>query len=136
MRTRDCFPALQLSRYPHPNFEAVGLGFNPFACELAPLFKGSNAFTNDINDAKKIISSGGMLSFSHPITTPDKINDDFFSFLKAHGINGVEGNYQYFYKDKENIDNGKKILDQLIQKYNMFVTGGTDSHRKNIFSRH
>ena len=54
-------------------------------------------------------------------------------FLKKHGINGVEGNYQYSHWDKEYVDEGKKILDPLIKKFDMFVTGGTDSHRKTIF---
>ena len=121
---------------PNSKFEAVGLGFNPFSPELMPMFKGSDAFTNDIADAKKVLSAGGVLSFSHPISTPDKINDDFFSFLKSQGINGVEGNYQYFYVDKENVAKGNKLLEPLIRKYNMFLTGGTDSHRKSIFSRH
>lgn len=121
---------------PNSHFEAVGLGFNPFASELTPLFKGSDAYSNNIESASKVLSSGGVLSFSHPINTPDKITDDFFSFLKENGINGVEGNYQYFYKDQETIRAAKKILDPLVKKYNMFLTGGTDSHRKTIFSRH
>lgn len=120
---------------PHTAFEAVGLGFNPFDKALKPMFKGF-ASNNKMDDVKKVLASGGILSWAHPIITPDKLNDDFFMFLKAHGINGVEGNYQYFYFDKDYVNEGKKILDPLIKKFKMFVTGGTDSHRKTIFNRH
>ena len=117
---------------PHTAFEAVGLGFNPFDKELEPMMQGFES-NNHIKDIPKITKDGGVLSWAHPIVTPDKINDNFFIFLKKHGINGVEGNYQYCHWDKEYVDEGKKILDPLIKKYNMFITGGTDSHRKTIF---
>lgn len=117
---------------PHPAFEAVGLGFNPFDSELAPLMKGF-ASNNQISDVKKVLNSGGILSWAHPIYTPDKINDDFFTFLKANGINGAEGNYQYIKWDKEYINAIKPTLDSFIKKFKMFVTGGTDSHKKSIF---
>ena len=121
---------------PNSTFEAVGLGFNPFDTELPPLFNGSDTCANHIDSTKKVLSAGGILTFSHPISTPDKINDDFFNFLKLHGINGAEGNYQYFYTNKADVEAGKKILIPLMKKHNMFSTGGTDSHRKSIFSRH
>lgn len=117
---------------PHPAFEAVGLGFNPFDKNLKPLMQGFSS-NNHINDVKKVKNAGGILSWAHPIVTPDKLNDDFISFLKNNGIDGIEGNYQYNKWDKEYVDKGKKILDKLIQKFQMFVTGGTDSHRKSIF---
>ena len=88
---------------------------------------------NQVSDAKKVLESGGILSWAHPIVTPDKIHEDFFSFLKANGINGVEGNYQYNRWDKEYIDSIKPRLDKLIKQFKMFVTGGTDSHKKTIF---
>ena len=69
------------------------------------------------------------------IITPDKLCDDFFMFLKSNGIEGVEGNYQYIKWDREYVNEGKKILEPLIAKFKMFVTGGTDSHRKSIFGR-
>ena len=117
---------------PHPAFEAVGLGFNPFDKNLEPMMKGF-ASNNHVRDIKKVKESGGVLSWAHPIVTPDKINDDFFTFLKAHGINGVEGNYQYKRWDSEYINALKPVLDKFIQKYKMFVTGGTDSHIKSVF---
>ena len=117
---------------PHPAFEAVGLGFNPFDKNLETMMKGF-ASNNQVSDIPKIKKAGGVLSWAHPIVTPDKINDDFFEFLKSHGIKGVEGNYQYSRWDEEYVSAIKPELDRLIKKFKMFVTGGTDSHRKTIF---
>lgn len=117
---------------PHPAFEAVGLGFNPFDANLQSMMKGFQS-NNKVSDTKKIINAGGILSWAHPIVTPDKINKDFFAFLKANGINGVEGNYQYNKWDTEYVNAIKPILEKLIKSFKMFVTGGTDSHRKTIF---
>ena len=117
---------------PHPAFEAVGLGFNPFDKALETLMKGF-ASNNQVSDIPKIKNAGGILSWAHPIVTPDKINDDFFEFLKKHGIDGVEGNYQYNRWDKEYVNSIKPMLEKLIKKFKMFVTGGTDCHTKSLF---
>ncbi len=117
---------------PHSAFEAVGLGFNPFDENIQHMMKGFDSH-NHISEAKKVIDAGGIFSWAHPIVTPDKINEDFFVFLKANGINGVEGNYQYSKWDKEYVNAVKPALDKLIKQFKMFVTGGTDSHRKTIF---
>ena len=119
---------------PHTAFEAVGLGFNPFDKDLEPMMKGFGS-NNHVKDIPKITKSGGVLSWAHPIITPDKINDDFFTFLKSNGVNGIEGNYQYLKWDEEFVKKGKKLLEPFIEKYKMFCTGGTDSHRKTIFCR-
>ena len=95
----------------------------------------SNNMIGSVNDIKKIIASGGILSWAHPVYSPDKLNDEFFQFLKYYGINGAEGNYQYIGADKEYVECAKKILMPLIKKFNMFMTGGTDSHSGTIFSR-
>ncbi len=117
---------------PYSAFEAVGLGFNPFDKSLEPMMQGFSS-KNKVSDIKKVLESGEILSWAHPIVTPDKINDDFFSFLKANGVNGVEGNYQYSKWDREYINAVKPNLEKFIKKFKMFVTGGTDSHRKSIF---
>lgn len=117
---------------PHQAFEAVGLGFNPFDKSLETLMKGF-ASNNQVSDIPKIKNAGGILSWAHPIVTPDKINDDFFEFLKKHGIDGVEGNYQYNRWDKEYVNSIKPMLEKLIKKFKMFVTGGTDCHTKSLF---
>ena len=88
---------------------------------------------NQVSDIHKIKNAGGILSWAHPIVTPDKINDDFFEFLKKHGIDGVEGNYQYNRWDKEYVDSIKPMREKLIKKFKMFVTGGTDCHAKYLF---
>ena len=119
---------------PYSAFEAVGLGFNPFDKNLDPMMKGFES-KNQVADIKKVIDSGGILSWAHPIISPDKLNEDFFQFLKDSGVNGVEGYYQYIHWDKDYVDEGKKILEPLIKKFNMFLTGGTDSHSATIFGR-
>lgn len=117
---------------PYSAFEAVGLGFNPFDKNIAQMTKGFSS-NNNVLDIKKIKKAGGVLSWAHPLITPDKLNNHFFEFLKKHGINGVEGNYQYSIWDREYIASVKPTLDEFIKKFKMFVTGGTDSHRKTIF---
>lgn len=118
---------------PESAFEAVALGFNPFAPEIQPLTKGMGKVKNNINDVPQIINAGGILSWAHPVYSPEKINDEFFTFLKQHNINGIEGNYQYNTADSEYVESVKKELTPFIKKYNMFLTGGTDSHQKSIF---
>ncbi len=117
---------------PYTAFEAVGLGFNPFDKSIQSMMKGF-ASNNHVSEAKKVIDLGGIFSWAHPIITPEKINEDFFKFLKKNGINGVEGNYQYQRWDEEYVNSLKPLLEDLIKKFKMFVTGGTDSHRKTIF---
>jgi len=118
---------------PYSMFEAVGLGFNPFDKNLKPMMQGFSS-KNTVKDIQKVKDAGGILSWAHPIITPDKIeDDDFFKFLKEHGIDGVEGNYQYRHWKKDYIDKLKPILNKQIEKFKMFVTGGTDSHRKSLY---
>lgn len=119
---------------PYSAFEAVGLGFNPFDKDIQPLMQGFSS-KNTVKDIKKVIDAGGILSWAHPLISPEKINGQFFKFLKKSGINGVEGNYQYLKFDKEYIDSVKPLLTPFIEKFKMFVTGGTDSHGKSIFTR-
>lgn len=117
---------------PYAAFEAVGLGFNPFDKDIQHLMKGFES-KNHVTETSKVINAGGILSWAHPIIFPEKINEDFFRFLKKHKINGVEGNYQYSKWDEEYVNAVKPLLDKLIKDFKMFVTGGTDSHRKTIF---
>ena len=66
---------------PYSAFEAVGLGFNPFDGNIQSMMKGF-ASNNHISKTKTIINAGGIFSWAHPIVTPEKINEDFFIFLK------------------------------------------------------
>ena len=118
---------------PYYAFEAVGLGFNPFDKDLEPMTRGLGSDTNNSVDETHIVTrDGGILSWAHPIITPNKIIDDFFIFLKQHGIDYVEGNYQYPRFDKEYVESIKPELDSMIEKYDMKLTGGTDSHIKSV----
>ena len=117
---------------PYSAFEAVGLGFNPFDKDLEPITKGFSS-KNTVEQIPLVTRDGGILSWAHPIVTPDKIVDDFFVFLKEHGIEYVEGFYQYSKWDKEYVESIKPELDTMIEKYGMKSTGGTDSHVKSIF---
>lgn len=117
---------------PYTAFEAVGLGFNPFDKDLEPMTHGFKSH-NEIETIKTIKKDGALLSWAHPIITPDKINPEFFQFLKSNGIEAVEGNYQYSKWDQEYVASIKPDLDKLIKEFDMVSTGGTDSHIKSIF---
>ena len=61
-------------------------------------------------------------------------SEAFIEYLTKIGINGIESNYQYLnFKNtpeiKEEITKSKKIA----KEFNLWETGGTDSHCKNIF---
>lgn len=114
-------------------FEAVGLGFNPFDNRLEPLMKGFES-DNHIQDAKIVQDAGGILSWAHPLNTPEKLSDEFAIFLKQNGINGIEEHYQYLQFPKDYIDELKPDLKILIRKFDFFSTGGTDTHNSNICS--
>lgn len=113
-------------------FEAIGLGFNPFDKELQHLMKGFDS-NNNISDAQKVINAGGILSWAHPLNSPDKITNKFFEFLNSCGIQGIEANYQYPKIDEEYTNKAQRLLTPIIEKFKPFLTGGTDSHKKSIF---
>lgn len=118
---------------PFTAFEAVGLGFNPFDEDIQPLIAGQRIAHNKVSDIAKVKNAGGVLSLAHPLVTPHRLDDDFFSFLKENGVEGVEGNYQYIHWDTEYVETIKPIVEKFIKKYGLFSTGGTDTHRANIF---
>ena len=103
---------------PYSAFEAVGLGFNPFDKDLEPMTKGFSS-KNTVEQTPLVTRDGGILSWAHPIVTPDKIVDDFFIFLKGHGVDYVEGFYQYSKWDKEYVESIKPELDRMIEKHKM-----------------
>ena len=118
---------------PYSAFEAVGLGFNPFDKDIQPLIAGQRISNNKVSDIPKIKAAGGVLSWAHPAYTRDKINEDFFIFLKKNGIEGAEGDYQYIEWDKDYINSLIPSIKNLMTKHGFFSTGGTDTHRKTIF---
>ena len=97
-----------------------------------------------------IKENGGYASLTHPIKSFwCYIGDDELLKLKNMGISGIEVNHQYspskitkLGKIHHNIDSADSMFKELTQKYKdfaekngMFLSGGTDSHEKQIFSR-
>ena len=121
---------------PYTAFEAIGLGFNPFDKVLNDKVTKVQAQPNSLDFIRNVKNAGGTLSLAHPIFYRDRLNDDFFGFIKKNGIDGVEGNYQYcgFKYDKEFLETIEKVK-KLATTHDMFLTGGTDSHSKQIFGR-
>lgn len=118
------------SGFEFPAFEAVGLGFNPFDPELNKRL----CAMNDVDLIGVIKKSGGIVSYAHPFIHGQGCEDEFVKYLVAKGVNGIESNYQYFnYKDIPELRQSMKDAKSVAQKYNLFETGGTDSHHKNIF---
>ena len=107
--------------------------------------------TAKIEDVVKIVSdNGGYTSLTHPLKSFWKyIGDDGLLKLKNLGVSGIEVNHQYSPSKIEEIGskNGSAadadtIFSNLTEKYKnfaekneMFLSGGTDCHEKQIFSR-
>ncbi len=115
-----------------PAFEAVGLGINPFSKELLQVLDKFNP----INIIKKIKEFGAVLSYAHPIRycQGNGQTPEFINYLKRIGIDGIESNYQYvgFAKIPE-ISEQIAESRRIAKENNLFETGGTDTHGKNIF---
>ena len=111
-------------------FEAVGLGFNPFEPELNKKL----CSLNDVDLIGGIKKSGGIVSYAHPFIHGQGCEDDFIKYLVEQGVNGIESNYQYFnFKDTPELQKSISDAKDVARKYNLFETGGTDTHHKNIF---
>lgn len=120
------------SGFKFPAFEAVGLGFNPFDKELSEKISDFN----NVNIIDKIKEFGGILSYAHPIRfcQGNGLNIDFIKYLKKIGINGIESNYQYLnFKNTSEIKAEIKQSRTIAKEFNLWETGGTDSHCENIF---
>ena len=95
--------------------------------------------------------NGGYASLTHPLKSFWKyIGDEELLRLKNIGITGIEVNHQYTpskiltlgEKSKYGRNNADKAYSEITEKYKvfaekhgMFMSGGTDSHEKQIFSR-
>ena len=97
-----------------------------------------------------IKNNGGKASLTHPTKSFWRyIGDEFLLNLKNLGIDGIEVNHQYtpskitkLGKNNNNIDNADDLFEEITAKYksfaeknDLFLSGGTDSHKKQIFSR-
>ena len=99
---------------------------------------------------KAVKNSGGYCSLTHPLKSFWKyIGDDNLLKFKQMGIEGIEANHQYTpskineIKIKSGLSgNADDVYQYLTKKYSdfanknsMFISGGTDCHEKQIFSR-
>lgn len=100
-----------------------------------------------INAIKK---NGGQASLTHPTKSFWRyMGDEFLLNLKNLGIDGIEDNHQYtpskitkLGKNNNDINNADNLYKEITEQYknfaeknNLFLSGGTDSHEKQIFSR-
>jgi len=115
----------------NPTYEAVGLGFNPFDEEL----NSQLSKYNPISLIDKIKEFGGIVSYAHPLRFCQKqtFDENFVKYLLSIGINGVESNYQYFFKNTERVIEQQDKIHKIAEENNWYETGGTDTHGKNIF---
>ena len=56
-----------------------------------------------MEDVKKVLDSGGILSWAHPLNTPDKINDDQMTILARNVAKRIEDEMDYPGQIKVNI---------------------------------
>lgn len=116
------------------SYEALGFCFNPFDKELS----SSLTDFNDLSIIPKIKEYDGVFSYAHPLRycQKNKFNEDFLKYLISKGVNGVESRYQYL--DFRINDDFIKQIDEvrsLTDKYDLYETGGTDTHSENIFHK-
>lgn len=118
------------STFEFPAFEAIGLGFNPFDPEINKRLKSMN----DIDLLGVIKDSGGVVSYAHPYIQGNGCDEDFIKYLISKGVNGIESNYQYFnFQDIPELRKSMSDTKSVAEKYNLFETGGTDTHHRNVF---
>lgn len=111
--------------------------------------------TKDILPINQVLETinknGGVASLTHPLKSFwTYIGDGELLKLKEMGIKGIEVNHQYTpskikklgEKSGYGVDKADNALKELTEKYkdfaeknDMFLSGGTDSHEKQIFSR-
>lgn len=111
--------------------------------------------TKDVLPIEQVVDTinqnGGIASLTHPLKSFwTYIGDSELLRLKNMGIKGIEVNHQYTPSKirkigqksgygEENADNALKELSEkyknFADKNDMFLSGGTDSHEMQIFSR-
>lgn len=102
--------------------------FGEFYSEI---FKGGGVCDFEIEypgvfDAVRVIKeAGGLAVLAHP---GQQANFELIPELCAIGLDGLELNHP------SNSESDKKIIRSYAEKYNLFLTGGSDYHGK--FSRH
>lgn len=122
----------EASGFKFPAFEVIGLGINPFSKSILDVLDKFNP----ISLIEKIKEFGGVLSYAHPsrYSQGNGLQPEFIKYLINIGINGIESNYQYI-----GIKHHNDLQAQIVQarkiatENNLYKTGGTDTHGKNIF---
>jgi len=118
------------------------------------LDNGYDLWKKDILSVDEVIqtvkNADGFTSLTHPIKSFWKyMGDDFLDELRLKGVSGIESRHQYtpsdYYKlrdynnsyltpgELERFINNK--YEEYAKKHGMFLSGGTDSHEVQIFSR-
>lgn len=116
-----------------PTYEVVGLGFNPFDEELNSILSDSNP----LSIIDKIKEFGGIASYAHPLRfcQGQKMDNRFIEYLESVGINGIESNYQYMFRNMDGVLEQKERIYEIAKEHNWYETGGTDTHAGNIFHK-
>ena len=75
--------------------------------------------------------SGGYAVWPHPFISPENIRFEYFKSFAEKGIDAVEAGYAYRqngYKGNESNEELEVIVRQMLTKYNITASGGSDSH--------
>jgi predicted metal-dependent phosphoesterase TrpH len=118
-----------------------------YSKNIKAIFNKQNYSNKDIPDINLTIDTvkkaGGALSLTHPAKSFPNCNLDwykgFLTELKNKGVSGIEANHQYTFEHHQqigNIDEINKISREFAKDNDMFISGGTDNHRQNIFGHH
>ena len=111
------------------------------------IFKSKGYSDRDIPQMEDVIrvvkKAGGELSLTHPAKSFP--NSDigwfkgFLQHLKDKGVSGIEANHQYtheHYSEISNLEQINTVSREFAQTNGMFLSGGTDSHKYDIFGHH
>lgn len=115
--------------------------------ELNKTFKAGSYPSRDIPNIEEAIkavkAASGFVSWTHPVKSfkghDEKWFADYMHVLNALGVDGVEANQQYtygHYNDIPRVEIKNESLRKTAEELSMFISGGTDSHQKNIFGHH
>lgn len=115
--------------------------------QIKNIFKERNYSDRDIPDIGNAIgivkNAGGTLALTHPAKSFPNCNINWYKGLlqnlKNKGVSGIEANQQYtfqHYQEIRNLEEINSISRDFAKNNDMFISGGTDSHKQDIFSHH
>lgn len=134
----DCF-------YKGIMIHILGYGFDIDNEEMKTLYaknsagKNHNIFRifnlrNPEEVIKKISEAGGISVLAHPCCYPTFTFEEFIRDLIDMGLDGVELYYPYRGFRKIFKFQSRKELANIVEKFGIIKTGGTDSHGKKLYS--